>query len=70
MTWCTRSDPSSCWSGREGVQVLLGHLLLGGDVDSLGAGEHVGSEVAVSCRNVLFGALVLLVMASLLRRER
>lgn len=52
------------------VQVLLGHLLLGGDVDSLGAGEHVGSEVAVSCRNVLFGALVLLVMASLLRRER
>lgn len=49
---------------------MLGHLLLGGDVDSLGAGEHVGSEVAVSCRNVLFGALALLVMASLLRRER
>lgn len=49
---------------------MLGHLLLGGDVDSLGAGEHVGSEVAVSCRNVLFGAVALLIMASLLRRER
>lgn len=49
---------------------MLGHLLLGDGVDRLGVGEHVGSEVVVSCRNVLFGAVALLVMASLLRHER
>src|SRR4051794_27626913 len=56
VTWCTRSDPS--WlvgQAREGLEIWFGHLLVGGGVDGLGAGEDVESEVAAA-----FGPFVVL----------
>jgi hypothetical protein len=56
VSWCTRSDPSrfvgQAVIGLQGQ--LVGHLL-GGGVDSLGAGKDVESEVAAS-----FGPFVVL----------
>jgi hypothetical protein len=48
VTWCTRSDPSSCSSGRDGLQGQLVGRLLGGGVDGLGASEDLDAEVAAA----------------------